>query len=127
MHFVTFASIHVVSSVSPLMPSLGFPAFGGEWNATIRPSCKGNCLARASLRAFGSRENDGCGPTEPRCVMGIELPRPFEVTIGVEALDGRGECARGRFMRFSETEESSVVLTLDQCNNTSKNLVGWTQ
>lgn len=93
------ARIHVFSSTSVLTPSLVFPAVG--WNATFRPSCSGNCFARASRRAFGSREKGICrivasrlGGTTVIFVMFIDGVLP-----GVDPLDG--EATRGRLFLFS--------------------------
>jgi len=90
------ASIHVFSSASALLPSAAFPA--GGWNATLRPSCRGNCLANASLRAFGSRENGitGEGPVDPRAAcVARETPEVTATEVG----DGDG--GLGRLLRFS--------------------------
>lgn len=53
----------MLSSVGPFVPE---PV--GGWKATFRFSWSGNCAARASRRAFGSREKGMFepGPTELR-------------------------------------------------------------
>lgn len=101
MHFVITAKIQVFSSTSTVLPSAFFPT--GGWKATLRPSCKGNCFASASLRAFGSRENGtaGDGPVDPRTAAAI-VARGAPVTGGVTEVDvGEGDGGRGRLLRFS--------------------------
>lgn len=102
------------SVVSPAPPAVGFPA--GGWNATFLPSCKGSCLASASLLAFGSREK-GMGGTAglyPRIgateflrggTVIDTLLRIFGADVAVggtgTGIAGDGDGARGRLFRFS--------------------------
>lgn len=66
----------------------------------LRFSLRGSCLLRASLRAFGSRENGICdGPTELRGGRVIEPGRDGTGVGGVTV--GGGEEPRGLFCRFS--------------------------
>lgn len=104
MHLVMTAKIHVFSSTSTILPSAVFP--GGGWKATLRPSCKGSCFANASLRAFGSRENEIAGeePVDPRIGTAV-MERCAPVIGGVMEVEvGEGEGGRGRLLRFSVTE-----------------------
>ena len=71
----------------------------------MRPSCKGSCFAKASLRAFGSREKGIAiddGPVDPR--IEAAAARCVPVTGGVTEVEvGEGEGGRGRLLRFSVT------------------------
>src|ERR1700722_1234289 len=100
-HFVTTARIHVFSSASVASP--GFPA--GGWKATFLPSCNGSCLASASFRAFGSRENGVAaeGPTELRSATPEDTGRLMGVGMGVEGKveEELGDKPRGRLFLFS--------------------------
>ncbi len=72
--------------------------FVGGWKATLRPSCRGSCADKASLRAFGSRENVvvGCGPTEARGGTVIDMDRVGVATAGVGIGATEGDRALGR-------------------------------
>ena len=101
MHPITTARIHS-SSLPPAAPSAPLEFCGG-WKATFLPSCKGSCLARASLLAFGSLENgtDVVGPTEFRAGRLSVTLRTVGVGACVAGADDAGECGRGRLLRFS--------------------------
>lgn len=101
---MTTAKIQVFSSVSTVDPALG-----GGWNATFLPSCKGNCLASASLLALGSREKGilpAVGPTELRAGSVIDTPR-LTVAGGVAGAEAvtAGDWPLGRLLRFSTHDQ----------------------
>lgn len=109
MHLVITAKIHVFSSTSTILPSAVFPE--GGWKATLRPSCKGNCLVSTSLRAFGSRGNEiaADGPVDPR-MEAAAVARCAPVTGGVTEVEvGEGDGGRGRLLRFSVAESRQKI------------------
>lgn len=104
MHLVTNASIQVFSSLS-VVPFAVLP--GGGWKATLRPSCSGSCLCRASRRDFGSREKPEVpGPTEVRAGRVIETLLRLVILDGTEGTGvPDGEAPRTRLRRFSTYRE----------------------